>query len=73
MIQRKQVEVFVTHDGREFINYADAVDHEKRLAVEAWADVYLALDNETIQEVIDTIMERKEQLLKALERGDAPC
>lgn len=73
MISSKMVKVFVTHDGREFINYADAFEHEKRLAVEAWAEEHLALDHETMQEVIDTIMERKEQLLKALQKGDTPC
>lgn len=31
MIQRKQVEIYITHDGKQFASYADAFEHEKRL------------------------------------------
>jgi hypothetical protein len=73
MISSKMIKVYVTRDEKEFINYADAVDHTIRLNLEKWAVKHLPLSYDNMKEVIDTIMERKQELLKALESGDAPC
>jgi hypothetical protein len=73
MISSKMIKVYVTRDEKEFINYADAVDHTIKLDLLKWGAKYLALSFHSIEEVVNTMMERKQELLKALQNGDAPC